>query len=66
MKKALLFIILSYFPILGIIPALAQELVIKNFVSDASDITASVNRRMDGNDEPCALVKIQVLDKVDR
>ena len=42
----------------------AQELVIKNFVSDASDISASVKRRMDSNNEPCALVKIQVVDKV--
>ena len=42
----------------------AQELVIKNLVSDASDISASVKRRMDSNNEPCALVKIQVVDKV--
>ena len=57
-------IILSYFPIFGISPVLAQEPVIKNFVSDASDISASVKSRMDSNNEPCALVKIQVVYKV--
>ena len=64
MKKHLLFFLLFLQPLLCDNTAHAQELVIKNLIADASDISASVKRRMDGNNEPCALIKIQVVDKV--
>ena len=64
MKKKLFFILFTFYMLWGNCPALAQELVVKNMVADASDISASVKRRMDSNNDPCALVKIQVVDKV--
>jgi tetratricopeptide (TPR) repeat protein len=44
----------------------AQTLQIKEFVHDNSDITASTERRLGQDNRPCALVKIQVIDPVDR
>ncbi len=46
--------------LLCLISAGAQELKIKSFSLDANDITASSQQRLDGNGEPCALVKVQL------
>ncbi|MGM9843530.1 MAG: SUMF1/EgtB/PvdO family nonheme iron enzyme [Muribaculaceae bacterium] len=37
-----------------------QELSIKSFSEKTNDLSASVYRRLDGNDVPCALVKVQM------
>ena len=41
-----------------------QMLHLKEFVQDNNDITASTERRYDQGSQPCALVKIQVVDSV--
>ncbi len=56
MKRVLSTLIL----LLSIVSASAQKLTIESFSLDASDITASSQQRLDGNGEPCALVKVQL------
>ncbi len=52
-----------YFSILFSIVAIAanaQKLTIESFSLDANDITASSQLRLDGNGDPCALIKVQL------
>ncbi|MBQ0022005.1 MAG: SUMF1/EgtB/PvdO family nonheme iron enzyme [Prevotellaceae bacterium] len=52
-----------YFSILFSIVAIAanaQKLTIESFTLDANDITASSQLRLDGNGDPCALIKVQL------
>ena len=46
--------------LLSLSVSFAQEITVKSFTLDRSDLTASVNRRMDGNADPCALIKVQL------
>ena len=44
----------------------AQQLQVQSFKLDATDVTASTERRMDGNGSPCALIKLQTTAKIAR
>ena len=57
MKNIVLTILLTILsPIIGV----AQEMTVKSFYLDSSDLTASVNSRKDFNGEKCALVVVDV------
>ncbi len=53
-------VLLTLIALLCIISASAQKLTIESFSLDANDITASSQQRLDGNGDPCALVKVQL------
>ena len=57
MKRILVFSILM---LIFVITSIAQELTVKSFTMRDKDLSASVNRRLDNNDVPCALVKVQL------
>ena len=61
MKKFYL-ILLSVFALLN--TAMAQELKVKSFRLDMNDLTASTDTVPDKNGDPCALVKILVVDSI--
>ena len=42
----------------------AQTLAVKSFGADGSDITASTQRRQGDNGKPCALIKVQMVDRI--
>lgn len=42
----------------------AQTLFVKSFAADGNDITASTNRRHGDNGKPCALIKVQLVDRI--
>lgn len=42
----------------------ARKLSIESLVLDMSDISGSVHQRRDANNSPCALIKIQLVDKI--
>jgi hypothetical protein len=44
--------------------AFGQELIVRDLAQDISDISASTYRRMDSQNEPCALLKVKVIDKI--
>lgn len=52
--------LLFLFVMLNIQSAWAQELTIKSFAQSAADFTASTERRLDGNGDLCALVKVRL------
>lgn len=56
MKHLLFLAFLQFISIYGF----AQELTIKSFKENTKDLTASTSIRKDNNDEPCALVKVQL------
>ena len=60
--KKLYLIILSVFALLN--TAMAQELKVKSFSLDINDLTASTDTVPDKNGDPCALVKILVVDSI--
>jgi len=43
----------------------AQTLTVKQFTADGTDITASTQRRLTSNGKPCALVKVQMADRIE-
>ncbi len=56
MKRVLFLLAL----ILSITNVMAQELTVKNFALDPTDLTASTQRRNDNNGQACALIKVQL------
>jgi len=60
--KKLYLILLSVFALLN--TAMAQELKVKSFSLDINDLTASTDTVPDKNGDPCALVKILVVDSI--
>ena len=46
--------------VLWLIPAHSQELTVKSFVANTSDLSASTHERKDLNGNSCALVKVQL------
>lgn len=42
----------------------ARKLTIESLVLETSDISGSVHQRSDANNSPCALIKIQLVDKI--
>ncbi len=46
--------------ILSVTNVMAQELTVKNFALDPTDLTASTQRRNDNNGDACALIKVQL------
>ena len=44
--------------------AQAQTLLVRSVFHDAADISASTERRMDNSGEPCALIKLQMVDQL--
>ena len=60
--KKLYFILLSVFALLN--TAVAQELKVKSFGLAINDLTASVETVPDKNGDPCALVKILLVDSI--
>jgi len=69
-RKGVLYMKVYHFLIICILQtlflnnAIGQELIVRNLIQDPSDISASTNRQMDSNNEPCALLKVQVTDQV--
>ena len=41
----------------------AQELTVKSFLPDVKDLTARIEKRLDNNGQPCAMVKVIIADK---
>ena len=60
--KKLYLILLSVFALLN--TTVAQELKVKSFSLDINDLTASTDTVPDKNGDPCALVKILVVDSI--
>mgnify|MGYP003616987495 CR=1 FL=1 len=60
--KKLYLILLSVFALLN--TAMAQELKVKSFSLAINDLTASTDSVPDKNGDPCALVKILVVDSI--
>lgn len=60
MKQSILFLL----SLLMTITSNAQTLSIKSFAADGSDITASTQRRQGDNGKPCALIKVQLVDRI--
>lgn len=60
MKQSILFLL----SVLMATTANAQTLSIKSFAADGSDITASTQRRQGDNGKPCALIKVQLVDRI--
>lgn len=46
--------------------ACAQKLMVKSFTADPFDISGSTQRRMALNDKPCALIKVQMVDRIQK
>lgn len=44
--------------------ATAQQLQVQSFKLEPTDVTASTERRMDDNGNPCALIKVQTTEKI--
>ena len=62
MRVCILLLCILQLPFLNI--AIGQELIVRDLKQDPTDISASTHRRLDFNNEPCALLKIQVIDQV--
>jgi len=54
--KKILIILLTLFPLLS----MGQDMSVKKFEMVANDLTARQNERLDGNNTPCALVKVEL------
>jgi len=63
MKQTLLTIIPLFVLLDG---AFAQRLTVESMVTTPMDISASIHPRMDLNDNPCALVKLMMVDDLNR
>ena len=63
MKHSFLTILLLFVLLGG---AFAQELTVKSFEMVPMDLSASTNPRLDLNNQPCALVKVQLVDDISR
>ena len=61
MKKRILHFIFGIILCLG---TSAQELKVKSFSLSATDISAQTQPRKDLNDEPCALIKVQLVGDI--
>lgn len=57
-------IILLSFCLLSLLGLQAQELLVRRVEKDGADISASTQRRMDRGGNPCALLKLQVVDQL--
>ena len=61
MKQLYLFLLILF---LTITPSNAQVLTIKSLKELPNDLSARTNARLDANDAPCALLKIQMTGKI--